>query len=106
MDASVLSLRGCDAAQNAHNSLQGSGLLSFSAKMADRRRRRRRASQDSEEEDESASGSETERPSSPGGKARVRDPEPVEVPTVRVVVKRDDESECVSAPPPSWWERS
>ncbi|XP_062388740.1 protein CASC3 isoform X2 [Sardina pilchardus] len=64
--------------------------------MADRRRRRRRASQDSEEEDESASGSEGERPCSPGAKARVREPEPVESPSVRVVKKSDDESECES----------
>lgn len=71
--------------------------------MADRRRRRRRASQDSEEEDESASGSETERPCSPGAKTRGKEPEPVEAPSVRVAKKSDDESECVSAPPPSWW---
>ncbi|XP_063044039.1 protein CASC3 [Engraulis encrasicolus] len=64
--------------------------------MADRRRRRRRASQDSEEEDESASGSETEAPSSVTTKARDRDPETVEVPSVRPVTKSDDESECES----------
>ncbi|XP_051572658.1 protein CASC3-like isoform X2 [Myxocyprinus asiaticus] len=64
--------------------------------MADRRRRRRRASQDSEEEDESASGSESGRASSASRKPRGRDPEPVELPAAREVVKRDDESECES----------
>ncbi|XP_051570828.1 protein CASC3 isoform X2 [Myxocyprinus asiaticus] len=64
--------------------------------MADRRRRRRRASQDSEEEDESASGSESGRASSAGRKPHGKDPEPVETPAERVVVKSDDESECES----------
>ncbi|KAL2100573.1 hypothetical protein ACEWY4_002334 [Coilia grayii] len=64
--------------------------------MADRRRRRRRASQDSEEEDESASGSESETPCSVAAKTRARDPETVEAPSVRPVIKIDDESECES----------
>nr|XP_023867709.1 protein CASC3 [Salvelinus alpinus] len=66
------------------------------SKMADRRRRRRRASQDSEEDDESGSGSESGKSLSPTTKPRVRDPEPVEAPAVRVVPKNDAESECES----------
>lgn len=62
--------------------------------MADRRRRR--ASQDSEEDDESGSGSESGKSLSPTTKPRVRDPEPVEAPAVRVVPNNDAESECVS----------
>ena len=76
--------------------LSFSGFSDLIPKMADRRRRRRRASQDSEEDDESGSGSESARSGSPSLKSRVREPEPVEAPAVRVVPKNDAESECVS----------
>lgn len=65
--------------------------------MADRRRRRRRASQDSEDDDESGSGSDSGTSASPSTKNRARESEPPEAAAVRVEVKSDVESECVSS---------
>ncbi len=87
---------GYDERMSPHNSARSSAFPSLRVKMADRRRRRRRASQDSEEEDGSASGSESGKSASDSRKTRGVEPEPLELPAVRVSAKTNDESECVS----------